>query len=93
VRPFSYPWRAARQSKLQRAIVGAPQRQLHHDDIAIDMDAIQLAVHVGKRDAVVADRVSEGATPVGRTHRIVDEHPIGVNRLIQPSRSFRSATA
>jgi hypothetical protein len=34
-------------------------------------------VHVGKRRAVVAHRVGEGATTVGRTHRIVDEHPIG----------------
>ena len=29
------------KGKLQRAIVGALQRQLHHDDIAIDIDAIQ----------------------------------------------------
>src|SRR6266566_8164963 len=34
-------------------------------------------MHVGKRRAVVADWVGEGATTVGRTHRIVDEHPIG----------------
>ena len=27
------------KGKLQRAIVGALQRQLHHDDIAIDIDA------------------------------------------------------
>ena len=34
-------------------------------------------MHIGKRRAVVADRVGEGATTVGRTYRIVDEHPIG----------------
>jgi hypothetical protein len=34
-------------------------------------------VHVGKRRAVVADRVGEGATTIGRTHRIVDEHSVG----------------
>src|SRR6266446_5840911 len=34
-------------------------------------------MHVGKRRAVVADWVGEGATTVGRTHRIIDEHPIG----------------
>jgi cytochrome c553 len=33
--------------------------------------------HVGKRRAVVADRLGEGATTVGRTHGIVDEYPIG----------------
>jgi hypothetical protein len=33
-------------------------------------------VHVGKRRAVVADRVGEGATAVGRPHRIVGEHTI-----------------
>jgi len=65
------------KGKLQRAIVGALQGQLHHDDIAIDIDVIQLAVHVGKRRAVVADRIGEGATTVGSTYRIVDEHPVG----------------
>ena len=84
-------WQLAK-GKLQWAVVVALQGQLHYNDITIDIDAMLLAMHVGKRRAVVAERVGEGATTVGRAHRIVDEHPSGVNRLIQPSSSFRSAT-
>lgn len=38
-------------------------------------------MHIGKRRAVVADWVGEGATTVGRAHRVVDEHPIGREKV------------
>ena len=66
----------------------ALEGELDDNDIGGGVDKPECAMHVGKRDPVIADRFGHVAAAVGHAHGIVGEFPRGREQVDPPFEIF-----